>query len=169
MIAPRSGRDRPRCWAHPSQPIAVCGSLWHQTVHTAAKVPMKPWVSCVRYTQLKYEPFQKAMLDPKSTLGVSVSGTRTFSNIATMFDAMGSDPADIKMGDPIPYVTDTAARFWVYCKRMHVVVKVDIYLADRAPYLSIEPLVVLPDEPTVYKLGVTIESLFFEVSGLFLF
>jgi hypothetical protein len=158
----RTVRDRHRC-VHHNTTLNTCGSLWHNSVFAVPTKLIRPWVSNVRYTAQKYSKFKKELLAAESTITVGIGTSRLFSNAHALLGALGTLDTDIEMGDEVPCTTDLSCKYVVYSKAMCTVLRVYARLGGEAPYLSIEPIMVLPDEVGVYRLTATIDNLFFEV------
>lgn len=128
---------------------------------TNASKPTRPWVSNVQYTLLKYPELRKAVFSRESTRAIRLGTTREYRNVAAMFEELGSTDADYRIGSAIPYVTGVESKFNVWSE--DCLFRICVKLCARGPYLAIEPVVVLPEEGTVYQLSVRIDALFFKV------
>jgi hypothetical protein len=152
------------CRHHHRSILTPAATLWRKSVNVIRlALPRKPWVCNVKYTPLKYQDFKKSIMRADSTHPIVVSRNHDTPNITTAFDVLLHKPSDNEhlLGDTVPYFSGCTSRFILFSVATHSIFRVFISINTDAPHITVEPIVVLPDDPGIYNLTLSIPCIFF--------
>jgi hypothetical protein len=142
-------------------------TLWRRSVQVLrSPLPWRPWVCNIKYTPLKYHEFRKAVLRPSFKQSIVLGKDRRFDTVLEAMESLGTlKGIDYETTtESIPYVTGSTARYIVYSRADTAIFSVRISLNTATPHVIVDPIIVLPDTPGIYKLVLSIPLVFFEYS-----
>lgn len=148
------------CPVHPRETVTFTSGFWDRLLMETNVTRITPWLANTKYACTTYDSFRTWALDPTTQKPIALSSLRPFKNPSELFDYFTKPHGDCHaMGTSIPYITGCESRYFVFDTDNHAVLKVCIGLCIDRPYITVEPLVVLPAKLSVYKIVVRIDLL----------
>lgn len=149
-----NGRTRQECAYHSTQAVAFAGSLWHQSVFNRPhQAFIQPYVPNIEYVGESYRDFRGTILRPNNQHCYSIEKNRPQQNTHEhMTYLMNECEASYVLNAKVPYIIGTRSDIFVFDEDKAIILDVSVAIGTEKDGVSIDPIVFLPEKPSVYSI-----------------